>query len=395
MSFGQLVVGPPGAGKTTYCNGISQFLEGIGRKTAIINLDPANDHLPYPCSVDIKDLVSLQEVMEKMELGPNGGLVYCMEYLEANIDWLEEALLKLPGTYLLFDLPGQVELYTHHGVLPRLCTRLQKQFHIQLVCVHLVDSFHTSDSARFVSAMLLSLSAMLLMGLPHVNVLSKVDLLGRYGAPPLPLEYYTDLPKVEPLLRALNQEQGVGRYKALNKRLATLVQDFSLVGFHPLCITDKDSVAALMSVIDKTGGYVFGACMEDNEAVLNAAAGETGWAHDRAAAVQDKYLPTDEEKLLRDLRSAADEGMRQRQGHGRPPHCPPAPQPTTTTPTSAQGARADAAPPPARPSPATLPPEAQVLPVPRGRAICVLDAKPPPGGGETPIPAPKSFLDLE
>ena len=31
MPFGQLVIGAPGAGKTTYCAGMQQFLSGLGR----------------------------------------------------------------------------------------------------------------------------------------------------------------------------------------------------------------------------------------------------------------------------------------------------------------------------------------------------------------------------
>ena len=73
MVFGQLVVGPPGSGKTTYCNGMQQFLTAAGRKVAVVNLDPANDTLPYECAVDIMDLISLQEVMREFKLGPNGG----------------------------------------------------------------------------------------------------------------------------------------------------------------------------------------------------------------------------------------------------------------------------------------------------------------------------------
>lgn len=73
MPFGQLVVGPPGSGKTTYCNGMQQFLSLMGRKTVIVNLDPANDSLPYERSVDIADLVSLEEVQNSIKLGPNGG----------------------------------------------------------------------------------------------------------------------------------------------------------------------------------------------------------------------------------------------------------------------------------------------------------------------------------
>lgn len=29
---------------------------------------------------DIKELISLDDVMEELGLGPNGGLIYCMEY---------------------------------------------------------------------------------------------------------------------------------------------------------------------------------------------------------------------------------------------------------------------------------------------------------------------------
>lgn len=73
MPFGQLVIGPPGSGKTTYCNGMQQYLSALGRKVAIVNLDPANDALPYTPAVDISELVCLETVMEELKLGPNGG----------------------------------------------------------------------------------------------------------------------------------------------------------------------------------------------------------------------------------------------------------------------------------------------------------------------------------
>ena len=48
-TFGQIVIGPPGAGKTTYCDSMSQLLRGLNRKEAILNIDPANEGeaLPY------------------------------------------------------------------------------------------------------------------------------------------------------------------------------------------------------------------------------------------------------------------------------------------------------------------------------------------------------------
>ena len=86
MSFGQLVIGPPGAGKTTYCNGMQQYLGLLGRKVAVVNLDPANDVLPYDCAVDVRDLVSLEEVQEETGLGPNGGASQQCSWLRS-ITW--------------------------------------------------------------------------------------------------------------------------------------------------------------------------------------------------------------------------------------------------------------------------------------------------------------------
>ncbi len=81
MPFGQLVIGAPGSGKTTYCDGMQQYLSALGRKVAVVNLDPANDLLPYTPDVDITELVCLETVMEELKLGPNGGgcghLGYC------------------------------------------------------------------------------------------------------------------------------------------------------------------------------------------------------------------------------------------------------------------------------------------------------------------------------
>ncbi len=49
--------------------------------------------------------------MRELNLGPNSGLVYCIEYLEKNVDWLVEKLSSLPeDNYVLFDLPGQVHI---------------------------------------------------------------------------------------------------------------------------------------------------------------------------------------------------------------------------------------------------------------------------------------------
>ena len=52
---------------------------------------------------------------------------------------------------------------------------------IQLAAIHLCDAHYITDASKYVSVLLLSLRAMLHLELPHINVLSKIDLLSNYG----------------------------------------------------------------------------------------------------------------------------------------------------------------------------------------------------------------------
>ncbi|CAM8943328.1 unnamed protein product [Rhodiola kirilowii] len=258
MVFGQVVIGPPGSGKTTYCNGMSQFLSLIGRKVAVVNLDPANDSLPYECAINIEHLIKLSDVMTEHSLGPNGGLVYCMDYLEKNIDWLEAKLKPLlKDHYILFDFPGQVELFFLHSSAKSVIMKLIKKLNLRLVAVHLVDAHLCSDPSKYVSALLLSLSTMLHMELPHINVLSKIDLIENYGKLAFNLDFYTDVQDLSYLQYHLDQDPQSAKYRKLTKELCEVIEDYSLVDFTTLDIQDKESVGNLVKQIDKCNGYIF------------------------------------------------------------------------------------------------------------------------------------------
>lgn len=139
--------------------------------------------------------------MSEYGLGPNGAMLYCIEYLEANFDWLVDELDQLlekdgGNGYVVFDTPGQVELWTNHDSLKRMVEKLVKMDYRvsegnrsgvktcpdhQLASVHLSDAHYITDAPKFISVVLLALRAMLQLELPHVNVLSKIDLLSSYG----------------------------------------------------------------------------------------------------------------------------------------------------------------------------------------------------------------------
>ena len=79
--FIQFVMGPAGTGKSTYCKTIQEHCQTTKRSMRVINLDPAAEEFLYEASLDIKELISVDDVMEQLGFGPNGSLVYCMEYL--------------------------------------------------------------------------------------------------------------------------------------------------------------------------------------------------------------------------------------------------------------------------------------------------------------------------
>ncbi|PIM96999.1 hypothetical protein CDL12_30540 [Handroanthus impetiginosus] len=202
--------------------------------------------------------------MNELGLGPNGAMLYCIEYLEENFDWLEKRLNDLGDeAYVAFDLPGQVELSTNHASLRRILERLQKR-DWRLAAVHLLDASHITDASRYVSLLLLSLRAMLTLELPHINVLSKVDLLGdaaaQIGGLPFKLDFYTEVQDLDYLVDHLNSSMGprrTARFAELNEKICGIIEEFGLVQFETLAVEDKRSMIRLQRILDKATGYVY------------------------------------------------------------------------------------------------------------------------------------------
>ncbi|KAL1389531.1 hypothetical protein HDK64DRAFT_94406 [Phyllosticta capitalensis] len=345
MPFAQLVIGSPGAGKSTYCNGMHQFMSAIGRKCSVVNLDPANDQTSYPAAIDVRDLVTVEEVMEAEELGPNGGMIYAMEELEHNLDWLEEGLKELGDDYVLFDCPGQVELFTHHNSLRHIFLRLEKLGY-RLVVVQLTDSFVISQPSLYISALLLALRGMLQMDLPHINVLTKIDNLRNYPDLPYNLDFYTEVQTLDYLIPHLEAEQGSrfggrpqveekdedgdenlddlddaeplkpkSKFSALNHAICEMIDSFGLLAFHTLAVEDKQSMMALLRAIDRAGGYAFGASEGVNDTVWQVAMRE-GVAMMEPRDVQERWLDRRDEFDEMERAQWKKEGEEERQKTG-------------------------------------------------------------------------------
>lgn len=96
MRYAQFVMGPAGCGKSTYCSTIQRHAVDQGRTIEIVNLDPAAENFDYQPLADIRDLIQLDDAMDDEELhyGPNGGLIFCLEFLLENVEWLKNGKLN-------------------------------------------------------------------------------------------------------------------------------------------------------------------------------------------------------------------------------------------------------------------------------------------------------------
>jgi len=250
---GQLVMGPAGSGKSTYCDVMVKHCENIRRTIHVVNLDPAAENFKYHPTIDIRDLIETEDVVDQFNFGPNGALVYCLEYLVQNLNWLRDQLGDYEDDYLLFDCPGQIELYTHLPVMLKLVTELTS-WGYSVCALHLIDSHFISDSSKFLAGTLISLSAMVHLQLPHINIITKLDLLNNQPEKKkLLYERYCE-PDIPFLINELNQETGERFYK-LNQALGNLIQDYNMVSFLGLDISDPDSIGYVLAHIDNSIQY--------------------------------------------------------------------------------------------------------------------------------------------
>ncbi|VVD02145.1 GPN-loop GTPase 3 [Leptidea sinapis] len=255
MRYAQLVVGPAGSGKSTYCSTMVKHASDSNRILEVVNLDPAAEHFDYEPLVDIRELIHLDDAMEDEDLhfGPNGGLVFCMETLLENCEWLEEQLGDVDDDYILFDCPGQIELYTHLSVIKKLVNTLEK-WNFRICVVFMIDSQFMVDGAKFLSGTMAALSVMVNLELPHVNILTKMDLLSKSARKQL--DHYLD-PDPHILLSDMRnvQSRWHEKYRKLTEAIGDVIENFSLVRFYPLNIKDEESIENILITIDNIIQY--------------------------------------------------------------------------------------------------------------------------------------------
>ena len=211
----------------------------------MINLDPAAEHFDYELAVDIHDLISVEDAMAEMGLGPNGGLVFCMQYLSDNIEWLKDRLDDLARTATSSSTAGP-----DRAVLS--CARHAAPAVPRTLGIPRVRGVphgrHVSDRCQQVYQRCHSVNVLHAPAqLPHINVITKCDIA--------PIRRHRGfLTPGSELLGDLN-EHTAPQFRALNRALCSLLDDYSMVQFVTLDPTDEDSADHVLMQIENAIQY--------------------------------------------------------------------------------------------------------------------------------------------
>ena len=224
-------IGTAGSGKSTLTSNFQSWFKLRGLDAIIVNLDPGAENLPYEPDVDIRDWISLKEIMETNQLGPNGAQIACADMIALNTDDIKKSMESFKSDYVILDTPGQLELFVFREAGKYTVKFLNPQ---KSVICYLLDPSLAKTASGFVSQLLLSISTNFRLNQPQINILSKADLLSDEDLEII--KKWSDNP--EELYSAIVREEAT-IYREMSEEISRLIQDFG--GHTKLIPTSKEA----------------------------------------------------------------------------------------------------------------------------------------------------------
>jgi hypothetical protein len=223
-------IGTAGSGKSTLTHVFQQWLKLRGLDAITVNLDPGAENLPYVPDVDIRDWISLKEIMDVHNLGPNGAQIACADMLALNTGDVKQSIDGFKSDYILLDTPGQLELFVFREAGKYIVQFLKPE---ESVIGFLIDPVMAKTASGFVSQLLLSITTNFRLNQPQINILSKADLLQKQEVKMIQ-KWAVDPDKLYGAV--MNEAASV--YREMHESILNLMRDFG--GYTELIPTAKD-----------------------------------------------------------------------------------------------------------------------------------------------------------
>lgn len=220
-----ICIGMAGSGKTTFMQRLNAHLHAQKTPPYIVNLDPAVKNVPFERNIDIRDSVNYKEVMKQYNLGPNGGIMTCLNLFATKVDQVIGILEKRKDAgsidCVLVDTPGQIECFVWSASGAIITDALASAF--PTVIAYIIDTPRTTSPATFMSNMLYACSILYKTKLPMILVFNKTDAQDAAFAK----EWMTDFEAFQRALRESEEgnDEGVGG----SGYMASLLNSMSLM----------------------------------------------------------------------------------------------------------------------------------------------------------------------
>lgn len=169
------ILGPAGAGKSQMTRSTFDWMNALEYDVITMNLDPGVLRLPYSPDIDVRQFVDYNDIVDKYELGPNGGLIVAMDQVALNLDGILEELHNFGADYVLVDFPGQIETVAFRSSGTVIINELSRGN--RTAGLFLIDPTLTATASSFISVLLFGVSVTYRLQIPMNYMITKLDII--------------------------------------------------------------------------------------------------------------------------------------------------------------------------------------------------------------------------
>jgi hypothetical protein len=120
----------------------------------------------------------------------------------------------------------------------------------RMVSVYLIDALFVLEPSKFISGCMLSLSCMLQLGLPHINVVTKCDLADKSD-----VQAVLESESTQWITQKYSHDVSSSKFNRLTNAIGTIIDDYMMIGFVMLDIQDEESIDCVLAHTDHAIQY--------------------------------------------------------------------------------------------------------------------------------------------
>lgn len=243
------LLGTAGSGKTVLTRTLLDWFNDKKLDVAVLNLDAGVKRLPYNPDIDVRDIVNIDNLTEKLDLGPNGAMIASMDLIATRIDTIKEEIDYIEPEYLIVDTPGQIELFAYRSS-GRLVSSVIAE-NSQPTSIFLIDPSLALKPEGFSSVLLLSVSVAFQLALPQIIAISKSDIIEEQQMKNL--ESWIESP--ESLITDLQQTPNISMSQQLGISIVEILNQFKITGdLFPISSNTGHNIDTLIALMERNWG---------------------------------------------------------------------------------------------------------------------------------------------